>query len=192
MTSNDPSTASVNAEVEAELAEDQPTPIGPIALLTRRIVLIVVLPVFSSAYLWQALSIPMPARQLVVSPRAFPTVVACLMLVVAIAIAVTEVIKIARAKGATEGTDDFDIERISSWRDAWVALGAYLVYVLVFPHLGFLVATVLFIIALSTYLAPKKWLRNTIVAVVFTAAIYALFTTLLSVRLPAGILSGLI
>jgi len=182
-------------EVEPEEAAlaDIAAPLGRWALLSRRIILIGAIPAFAGFYLWQALTIALPNRPLLVSPRGFPTLVAVLMAIVAIAIAIIEIRKILRERRGAElreGADDDDTERITSWRDAWVALGALVVYIAVFSFLGFFLATTLFLVGTSTYFAPRKWLRNVIASVLFSIAVYLLFTQLLQVRLPAGLLAG--
>ncbi|MFV2023460.1 tripartite tricarboxylate transporter TctB family protein [Micromonospora sp. LOL_028] len=173
-------------------------PLGPVAAIIRRACLIGVLPAFSVIYLWQAMTITLPARTLIVSPRGFPTLLGVLMVIVTVAIAGTELLKIhrdrrARAAG-TEVADDVDDEtdRITSWRDAWATVAALVAYIMLFSTLGFLVSTALFLAGLSTYLTPKKWPRNVIVAVFFAGAVHLIFTELLGVQLPAGILTGLI
>ena len=179
-------------------AEGQVPPLGPITILTRRLCLIVVLPAFAVFYLWQALTIPLPARTLVVSPRGFPTLIGTLMVLVTVAIAVLEIRKLRRAARAQQAwwkvpdEADEDTDRITSWRDAWVSLGALVVYVVVMPEAGFLVSTPLFLGGLATYFAPRSWLRNVIVAVLFSVMVHLVFNELLGVRLPTGLLTGLL
>jgi putative tricarboxylic transport membrane protein len=181
---------------EGDLPGDVTPPLGPIAVLVRRIVLIGVLPLFAAFYLEQALTIPLPNRELIVSPRGFPTFVGVLMVVVTIILSITEIRKVLKARKAdratvVEGTDDDDTERITSWKDAWVTLLSLCVYVAVFSFLGFFISTTVFLIGLSTYFSRDKWLRNIIVSVLFSLAVFLLFSNLLQVRLPAGLLSGL-
>ena len=176
---------------------EAPPPLGPVAKWIRHISIILVFPGFALFYLWQAMTLPLPNRVLLVSPRGFPTVVGVAMLAVTVLLAVLEVIRLVRHWQAartnttiTEAEDD-DRERITSWRDAWVALVALIVYVAVFRELGFAIATFVFLAGLSTYLSPRKWIRNLIVAALFSVAVYFLFSHLLGVQLPAGLLDGI-
>lgn len=172
-------------------------PLGPIAKWIRHISIIVVFPGFALFYLSQAMTLPLPNRVLLVSPRGFPTTVAVAMVVVSVLLAVLEVIRLIRHRHAARaGTtlveaEDDDRERITSWRDAWVTLAALVVYVAVFSALGFAIATFVFLAGLSTYLSPRHWIRNVIVAAMFSVAVYFLFSHLLGVQLPAGLLSGI-
>jgi len=184
------------ADAEDEVTGDAPPPLGRWALLIRRAVLIGVLPLFSAWYLIQAITIQLPDRDLLISPRAYPTAIAIAMLAVSLLVSGLELRKVllgrrgaaAGAGAPTEGTDDDDRERITNWRDAWITLGALVVYVAVFSFLGFFLATTVFLVGVSTFFAPRKWLRNIIVSVVFSILVYLLFTELLAVRLPAGLL----
>lgn len=176
--------------------EPEIVPLGPVAALLRRTILIGVLPVLSGGYLWQASVIALPERALAVSPRSFPIVLGVLMCVTALGLAVVEVRRMLAARGAATRDEevapeiDDDQERITSWRDAWVTFAALVVYVATFALLGFVVSTVAFLICLSTYFSPRRLLRNAIVSVVFSAAVYLLFVNVLNVQLPAGLLSG--
>jgi len=62
------------------------------------------------------------------------------------------------------------------------------VYYLAFEPVGYLVATVVFLVGLLTMFHRKKPRTNLAVALGFTAVIYAIFTQLLHVPMPQGIL----
>jgi putative tricarboxylic transport membrane protein len=183
------------------------------ALLIRRVCMVGVLPGFAALYLWQATQIHLPRRTLVVSPRAFPIFVGVLMLLVAVVLAVKELRTPAPAPAPARpadpapepaGTDEESApvtvtledmpddededDRMSSWRDAWIVLGSLLVYVIFFRGSGFVISTTIFLFGLSTYFAPKSWLRNAIVSIAFSVLAYYLFRSVLGVQLPGGIL----
>jgi putative tricarboxylic transport membrane protein len=186
---------------EGDASVDDPSepdvvPLGPVATLIRRAMLVGVLPLFSLFYLWQALEIKVPARALVVSPRTFPVIIGALMCATAVALAVMEVRRMlgdraAAARGEEVAPEiDDDQERITSWRDTWATVAGLIAYVATFTVLGFFVSTLLFLVALSTYFAPRRLLRNTIVSIAFSLGVYMLFVNVLNVQLPAGLLSG--
>lgn len=189
-------TTSLDAALASEEEEYEAPPLGPIASWVRHIAIIVVFPGFALFYLQQALTIQLPKRELLVSPRGFPTTIAVAMVAVTVTLAVLEVVRLVRLRqAARRGTpvneaEDDDRERITTWRDAWVTLGALIVYIAVFTFLGFAIATFLFLVALSTYLGPRHWVRNVIASAVFSVAVYFLFAHLLGVQLPAGLLAG--
>ena len=72
-----------------------------------------------------------------------------------------------------------------SRRAAWT-LGAILGYVLVFERLGFLLATVPFLVILLLVYGERRWPVVLAVALGATGATYALFAAWLGVPLPPG------
>jgi putative tricarboxylic transport membrane protein len=192
-----PLEAAIDAALASEEEEYQSPPLGPIASWVRHVAIIGVFPGFALFYLWQSLTITLPKRVLLVSPRGFPTTVAIAMVAVTVALAALEVIGLVRQRRAartgetfTQAEDD-DRERISSWRDAWVTLGALVVYIAVFAFLGFAIATFVFLAGVSTYLSPRQWIRNVVVSALFSVAVYILFSHLLGVQLPGGLIAGI-
>lgn len=170
---------------------------GGVAQRVRRWTVLAGLPLFAACYLWQALTVEVPGRQLVVSPRAFPTFVGVLMVLVTIALAVRELLSVRRQSAGTAsgraalhaGDPEDEVERISSWRDVWVVVGALVAYVVMFGPVGYPLSTFGVLTALSTYFARDKWRRNVLVALAFTVLTWYVFRYLLSVQLPAGVLS---
>jgi putative tricarboxylic transport membrane protein len=65
------------------------------------------------------------------------------------------------------------------------------IYYFAFEPVGYLVSTVVFLLGLLTMFHRKKPLTNLAVAFGFTAVIYAIFTQLLHVSMPQGILEFL-
>lgn len=60
-------------------------------------------------------------------------------------------------------------------------------YILVFIPLGYLFSTFVFLVAMTTYVEPRKWVRNCVFAAVFAGVVYVLFTRGLQVQLPPGL-----
>ena len=71
-----------------------------------------------------------------------------------------------------------------------ISFAIFAAYIIAFIPLGYLLATFLFLVAMTTYVDRKKLLRNCIFAAVFSPAVYALFTYGLQVQLPAPGLLG--
>lgn len=186
--------------VETALPQEEPDyelpPLGRLASWVRHVSIIVVFPGFSVFYLWQAMTVPLPKRELLVSPRGFPTAIAVAMVAVSVLLAAAQVLALVRkhlaarrGDAVTEAEDD-DRERITCWRDAWITFIALIAYIALFTLLGFTVSTLLFLAGLSTYLSPRRWIRNVIVSAIFSGAVFYLFAYVLGVQLPGGLLSG--
>ncbi len=64
-------------------------------------------------------------------------------------------------------------------------------YVVAFIPVGFVLSTIAFLVALTTWVDRDKILRNVLFGVGFAVVVYALFTFGLGVQLPPGLLRGL-
>jgi putative tricarboxylic transport membrane protein len=74
---------------------------------------------------------------------------------------------------------------------AWVitAVAAWtLVYFMAFGAAGYVLATMIYLLVLTSYFNRGKWLANSLTSVLYSVLSYLMFTRLLGVRLPAGIL----
>lgn len=68
------------------------------------------------------------------------------------------------------------------------ALIVITVYTAIMETLGYILSTFIFLIAWQFIVESEKWKKTAIIAVVGTAAMYMLFSYLLSVPLPVGML----
>ncbi len=83
-----------------------------------------------------------------------------------------------------------DEEEKTDWRKFGLLVAALVVYVFVLAPLGYIVATTLFFVGAARAMGSRRLVRDIVVGIVFSVAIYFGFTELLSVRLPAGIFPG--
>lgn len=80
-----------------------------------------------------------------------------------------------------------EAERLSN---LWIALGLTVVYLLLLPHVGFLVLTPVLLGAFTWVLGYRKWVPLVGTAVAVTFSLWFVFASLLGVRLPPGLLAG--
>lgn len=88
--------------------------------------------------------------------------------------------------------DDGETALKDSPRNLLVLGGLLLAYALTFIPLGYIVATFIFLFAGTMYFSPDKWRRNTLFAVLFSVGVYLLFTEVLGIPMPKGILEFLL
>ncbi|WP_068673168.1 tripartite tricarboxylate transporter TctB family protein [Oceanobacillus sp. Castelsardo] len=69
-----------------------------------------------------------------------------------------------------------------------VVAGFILVYIALLEIIGFVLVTGLFIFFCSWFLGYKKYITNAIVSILFPIIMYLMFTELLKLSLPSGIL----
>lgn len=74
------------------------------------------------------------------------------------------------------------------WRTLWAVIALLVIYAVVLDPVGYIVATSVFFVGIARIAGSRKLVRDIIVAIVFSAAVYFGFTELLGVRLPAGLL----
>lgn len=67
-----------------------------------------------------------------------------------------------------------------------------LVYILLLKKIGFIIMTTAYIYGVSVFIGNRKWLSLLVYTLLFTAAIYFLFKSLLGINLPPGLLKGII
>ena len=78
----------------------------------------------------------------------------------------------------------------ADWRAAAPSALLFLAYILLLEPLGYLPATAGFIALESRLLGSRRWRRDLLAALVVSVSVYALFSLLLGLRLPAGLLGG--
>lgn len=79
-------------------------------------------------------------------------------------------------------------EEATHWSTIGLIMGVLLVYAFILAPLGYVVATTLFFPAIAWILGSRRWVRDFIIALVLSVALYFGFTQILGVRLPAGVL----
>lgn len=74
-------------------------------------------------------------------------------------------------------------------RNPVLAVVIIILYTVLINRLGYILSTLLFLILWQFAIEKEKWLKTAVIAIVGTAAMYVLFSFLLGVPLPEGILS---
>ena len=149
---------------------------------------------FSIFYIWQGMQVTEPPRNIVVGPRTFPVLIGLFMLAVSTMLVwrrIRSYLGSASLRKAQE-TMAVPLENeelpIRDWPAVWLVLGSLLALVVLFETLGFVAGISLFIFGLSTVFAPRNWLVHLAVALGFSLLFYYLFTNILGIPLPKGIL----
>jgi putative tricarboxylic transport membrane protein len=140
--------------------------------------------VLAVVYATAASRLSVPAFSDPVGPRMFPYALAIALCIASVLLIVEHFVLERRRHGAAlEATEADGVTRV-----AIVALALLTAYYVVFDFLGFLVSTVLFLVAFLSFSNRDQWKTNVIVAVLFPLGIYLLLDRLFGARLPAGII----
>lgn len=62
------------------------------------------------------------------------------------------------------------------------------IYITLFEIVGFLLMTALFIFGCASFLGYRKWVSSILVSILFPSILYYLFSYLLQIQLPQGVL----
>jgi putative tricarboxylic transport membrane protein len=65
----------------------------------------------------------------------------------------------------------------------------FVVYTLIFEHLGYIISTIVLLMGLLSILNKGKLKQNIIISVVFSVIAYFIFSKLLAISLPPGIIN---
>lgn len=158
----------------------------------------VLLPILSMLFIWQATQVSEPPRNIVVGPRTFPLLIGWMMLAVSGVLVWQRMCALAaEARAAASDPQvgvvplEEDETSISDWPAVWSVLGSLLALFLLLEPLGFVAALALFLFGLSTFFGPRRWLLNLVISLAFSSLFYYLFTQVLGIPLPNGILNSL-
>lgn len=117
-------------------------------------------------------------------PKAFPRLLGIGLVITAIAL----LLEILRARKTAPAAGEAEpSQRVAQWvvgaAAAWTLL-----YFLVFEWLGYVIATSVYLLVLTSYFNRGKWVANVLTSVLFSLGSYLMFTKLLGVTLAPGIL----
>lgn len=118
-------------------------------------------------------------------PKAFPRLLGAGLLLAAVALLVETFT--SRRAAARVAPALKEVDRSTYWLVAAVVVWMGL-YVAAFEPLGYALSTTLFLAALMSYFRPRKWAGNLLTAVLYSFASYWMFSRLLAVSLPRGVL----
>ncbi len=90
---------------------------------------------------------------------------------------------------AAEG--DVDTSRVRWWQLA-LAAASLVLFALTVDVLGYPIAAALTFIAVAVATGAKRWWLTVAIAIVMSLGVFYLFTLLLRIQLPAGILTGIL
>ena len=130
-----------------------------------------------------------------VGPRVFPVAIGIALVTVALrtwfrAHGAAGAPSSGGANAQAAPAPDAPAARAPDWRTAAPSALLFLAYIALLEPLGYLLATTAFIALESRLLGSRRPGRDLLAALAVTVSVYALFSLLLGLRLPAGLLGG--
>lgn len=123
-----------------------------------------------------------------VGPQVFPTIIGIFIILVALIL----IIEVLRGNyGQPEGTEFGEIKGKTDWKTLGTVSASILTYPFLIERAGFVIASTIVFFGVGFAYGAKKFLRNFLIALIFSLIVYITFTHFLNVNLPAGILKGI-
>ncbi len=143
--------------------------------------------VLGLAYLAGTYNIPVFDASDAVGPRSFPFLVAAIVIICGAALIVSDL----RSKERKPFSWGFAADS-AIWLQIFACMAAGIAYGLVLDWLGYLIATILFMLIVTTLINVGRHKQNLIISVLFSVISFISFALLLKLSLPRGLLGGIL
>ncbi|HEY6597102.1 MAG TPA: tripartite tricarboxylate transporter TctB family protein [Asanoa sp.] len=124
-----------------------------------------------------------------VGPRAVPTVLGVLLVVVGVLLAI-DVLRGGR--GEPEGGEDIDLSHRADWRAVLTIVGAFLANVVLIERVGWPISGAILFFGCAYALGSRRFIRDPLIALALSVGTWYLFVVGLGIDLPVGVLKGIL
>jgi putative tricarboxylic transport membrane protein len=133
-------------------------------------------------YGWQAWTLPRAMFGDPIGHLIYPVILGITMTILGLILVVKELL----AKGPKDPKDSPKFGKLTRHgKEIGMAIGASIVYALVFEPIGYIFSTILYLGAVLFIVNGKaRVLRSVLVAVLFSVGVYVLFSVILGIQLP--------
>jgi putative tricarboxylic transport membrane protein len=146
--------------------------------------------VFGLLVIWQTGQIRLTPAYSMVGPRVIPYIVGGGLVLVGIWLAF-EALTGRAAMGSAE-SEDADPTLPTDWRAVGFIAVALLAYLLLLERAGFVIASAVLFVVAAYAMGSRRYVRDIIAGVLMALVLYLGFTRGLDLRLPAGVLQGIL
>ena len=139
--------------------------------------------ILAGIYFWATERLPSLEIGDPLGPKAFPRLLGACLIITAIML-LLEIIRARKTApaAASQSRADYGAYKVVAGAAAWTFL-----YFLVFEPLGYVIATMIYLVVLMAYFNRGKWVANVVTSVLFCVVSYWMFKTL-GVNLARGIM----
>ncbi|MFC7596377.1 tripartite tricarboxylate transporter TctB family protein [Terrabacter sp. GCM10028922] len=124
-----------------------------------------------------------------VGPKTVPIAVGVLLIVMAVLLA----IDVARGgRGEQEGGEDVDLSHGSDWRTIGLLVASFVANALLIDRVGWPISGAILFFGTTYALGSRHYVRNVIISIVLSVGSWYLFYAGLDIKLPAGLLKGIL
>lgn len=145
---------------------------------------------FGLAVVWQTTQIRLTPAYSLVGPRALPYIVGGGLVLIGIWVAVEATT--GRSARAADDSEDADPSLPTDWRALALLAAALAAYLLLLEPAGFVIASAVLFVGAAFAMGSRRTIRDAAIGIVFAAILYVAFTRGLGIRLPGGLLAGIL
>lgn len=146
--------------------------------------------IFGVVVIWQTTQIRITPAYSKVGPQAVPFLVGGGLVLVGLWLAFEAMT--GRATAPTTDSEDADPTLPTDWRAVILLTISLLFYLFLMIPAGFIIASAILFTGAAFAMGSKRVVRDLALGLVFSVAIYLAFTAGLGLRLPTGVLSGVL
>lgn len=147
-------------------------------MASRDIIAAVGLLIFSGLYVWATFHIPDRSIPNTPGPSFFPFVIISIVVALAMALLVKGIATLMVSEQRSTGS--------SNARSPFLMLGAFIVFLVCLPWVGFLIASVVFFAVLMVLYGSRSPIKIVLWSMALPTALYLVFTEIFQVILPTG------
>ncbi|OFI39353.1 hypothetical protein BIU82_14800 [Arthrobacter sp. SW1] len=125
----------------------------------------------------------------VVGPRTMPIIIGCLLLVSAAALAIAV---LRGSRGQAEEGEDVDLSHPSDWKTVVPLVGAFVLNILLIDAAGWVISGTLLFWGSVWALGSRHYIRDGLISLALALGTFYGFYFGLGIKLPAGILAGIL
>jgi putative tricarboxylic transport membrane protein len=110
-----------------------------------------------------------------------------------VAMAVLLVVDLLRGgRGEAEGGEDVDLSHGSDWHTIGLLIGSFVANALLIDRVGWPISGAILFFGTTYALGSRHYLRNVVISVALSVGSWYLFYAGLGIKLPAGLLQGIL
>lgn len=145
---------------------------------------------FGLAVVWQTSLIRLTPAYSRVGPRVLPYIVGGGLVLIGIWVAVESLT--GRAPTTSDDSEDADPTLPTDWRALGMVAAALAAYLLLLEPAGFVVASAVLFVGAAYAMGSRRTVRDAAIGILIAAVLFLAFTRGLGIRLPGGILAGVL
>lgn len=136
-----------------------------------------------------ALSLTDTASRGPVDARTVPLVVGLLLVLMGVLLTVD---LLRGGRGEQEGGEDVDLSHGSDWRTIGLLIASFAANALLIDRVGWPVSGAVLFFGTTYALGSRHYVRNVIISIAMSVGSWYLFFAVLGIKLPAGLLKGIL